>query len=165
MSGGRLVAAGAAIGLIWWATHGSSASNRTTQTETASGFDANSSATGGDLTDTDADTSGIKGGETYDEYNTRRDQVGDEPGAFGGFGCTQDCSGHEAGYQWAQDHGITDESDCGGNSWSFQEGCVAYAQEQSGDDDVTTSSDDEDDDATTSSDDDDDPPQSFGDFT
>jgi hypothetical protein len=44
--------------------------------------------------------------------------------------CTDDCSGHEAGYQWAEDKGITDPDDCGGNSNSFIEGCEAYANEQ-----------------------------------
>ena len=43
--------------------------------------------------------------------------------------CTDDCSGHEAGYEWAADKGISDPSDCGGNSESFIEGCEAYANE------------------------------------
>ena len=47
-----------------------------------------------------------------------------------GYPCTQDCSGHDAGYQWAEDNGITDPDDCGGNSQSFIEGCQAYAEEQ-----------------------------------
>lgn len=46
-----------------------------------------------------------------------------------GYLCTVDCSGHEAGYQWAEDHDITDPSECGGNSQSFIEGCMAYAGE------------------------------------
>lgn len=43
--------------------------------------------------------------------------------------CSDDCSGHEAGYDWANEKGITDPSDCGGNSDSFIEGCEAYANE------------------------------------
>ena len=43
--------------------------------------------------------------------------------------CTGNCSGHEAGYEWAADKGISDPSDCGGNSESFIEGCEAYANE------------------------------------
>ena len=43
--------------------------------------------------------------------------------------CTDDCSGHEAGYDWAEEKGITDPADCGGNSNSFIEGCEAYANE------------------------------------
>ncbi|PIR59453.1 MAG: hypothetical protein COU69_00450 [Candidatus Pacebacteria bacterium CG10_big_fil_rev_8_21_14_0_10_56_10] len=43
--------------------------------------------------------------------------------------CTDDCSGHEAGYEWAENKGITDPSDCGGNSESFIEGCEAYVNE------------------------------------
>jgi hypothetical protein len=44
------------------------------------------------------------------------------------YGCTDDCSGHEAGYKWAEDKEITDPDDCGGDSNSFREGCVAYAE-------------------------------------
>lgn len=42
--------------------------------------------------------------------------------------CTQDCSGHDAGWNWAEDNDITDPDDCGGNSWSFEDGCRAYAE-------------------------------------
>jgi hypothetical protein len=47
--------------------------------------------------------------------------------------CTDDCSGHDAGYEWAEEKGITDPSDCSGNSESFIEGCEAYANENSED--------------------------------
>lgn len=47
---------------------------------------------------------------------------------FMGYECTQDCSGHEAGYEWAEQKGITSEGDCGGNSNSFIEGCQAYVE-------------------------------------
>lgn len=43
--------------------------------------------------------------------------------------CTGDCSGHNAGYDWAESKGISDPSECGGNSTSFIEGCEAYANE------------------------------------
>jgi hypothetical protein len=46
---------------------------------------------------------------------------------FKGFNCKDDCSGHRAGYSWAMRKGITDTSQCGGNSQSFYEGCLAYA--------------------------------------
>ena len=48
---------------------------------------------------------------------------------FGGYECTVDCSGHEAGYAWAERNSIDDEDDCGGNSQSFIEGCQAYVEE------------------------------------
>ncbi|WP_447937260.1 hypothetical protein [Thermomonas fusca] len=48
----------------------------------------------------------------------------------GDYVCTDDCSGHEAGFAWAQEHDITDESDCGGKSMSFIEGCEAFARER-----------------------------------
>lgn len=49
---------------------------------------------------------------------------------FGGDECTEDCSGHQAGYDWAEEKGITDPEDCGGKSDSFIEGCETYAEEQ-----------------------------------
>jgi len=52
---------------------------------------------------------------------------------FHTYECTQDCSGHQAGYEWAELHGIDDEDDCHGNSESFVEGCKAYVQENSED--------------------------------
>ena len=62
--------------------------------------------------------------EGYEQSTSSRD-------TFMGYNCTDDCSGHEAGYEWAEENGITDPNECGGNSWSFEEGCQAYAEEQS----------------------------------
>lgn len=70
-----------------------------------------------------------KGGESYKEFDQRRDFLSASRGTFAGQGCTQDCSGHDAGYAWAEDKGITDPDDCGGKSWSFIEGCRAYAEQ------------------------------------
>ena len=39
-------------------------------------------------------------------------------------------AGHDAGYKWAEEKGITNPSDCSGNSNSFIEGCQGYAEEQ-----------------------------------
>jgi len=64
------------------------------------------------------------------EYN--EPEIYEEP-TFNGYECTGDCSGHEAGYEWAEEQGITDSSDCGGNSNSFIEGCESYADEQQAD--------------------------------
>jgi hypothetical protein len=50
--------------------------------------------------------------------------------SFQGYPCTEDCSGHEAGYDWAYEKGIDDPDDCGGYSQSFIEGCYAAAEEQ-----------------------------------
>lgn len=51
--------------------------------------------------------------------------------SFAGYDCTEDCSGHEAGYKWAERHDIDDEDDCvtagdNSNSPSFAEGCKAF---------------------------------------
>lgn len=56
---------------------------------------------------------------------------------FGGYDCTVDCSGHKAGYEWAEAQGITDASGCEGilrrspNRTSFYEGCLAYVDDPS----------------------------------
>lgn len=42
--------------------------------------------------------------------------------------CSSDCSGHEAGFEWARDHDVTDASECSGDSDSFVEGCEAFAE-------------------------------------
>jgi hypothetical protein len=44
------------------------------------------------------------------------------------YGCTGDCSGHEAGVAWAEENDIRDPGDCDGRSDSFIEGCQAYAE-------------------------------------
>jgi hypothetical protein len=41
--------------------------------------------------------------------------------------CTEDCSGHDAGFEWARDHEVTDSSECGGDSQSFVDGCEEFA--------------------------------------
>lgn len=65
---------------------------------------------------------------------------------FRGYDCTDDCSGHEAGYDWAARNDITDERDCDGNGQSFNEGCQAYVEEQSNGANRNNQSDDENDD-------------------
>ncbi|WP_235582254.1 hypothetical protein [Rhizobacter sp. Root1221] len=50
-----------------------------------------------------------------------------------GYACTVDCSGHEVGYEWAEENDIDDPDDCGGKSESFIEGCRSYAEEQGAD--------------------------------
>ena len=55
--------------------------------------------------------------------------------SFGGYECTTDCSGHKAGYEWAEAKGILDEASCEAilrrfpNRNSFYEGCLAYVAE------------------------------------
>ena len=56
---------------------------------------------------------------------------------FEGYPCkTAECSGHRAGYDWAEENDITDPDDCSGNSQSFIEGCWAYAEENEEDEEV-----------------------------
>lgn len=72
--------------------------------------------------ESNADSSHIESEETENiiEYN--------------GYECTKDCSGHEAGYEWAMDNDVCDEYFDGGNSESFAEGVRSYAEEGCGDD-------------------------------
>lgn len=85
----------------------------------------------------DHDPAGAVAARTYDEDAAReraeegaRDAVSgttyEEQGRP--YGCTDDCSGHDAGYRWAEENEVTDASDCSGNSQSFVEGCEAYAE-------------------------------------
>lgn len=66
---------------------------------------------------------------TSSNYSNDEDDSEFETKTFKGYECTDDCSGHEAGYNWAEENGIYDENDCGGNSNSFIEGCISYVEE------------------------------------
>lgn len=69
----------------------------------------------------------------YDDYGSYEDEYDssyDDRVTSENWDCTSDCSGHDAGYEWAMDNDITDPYDCDGNSDSFIEGCEAYANEQ-----------------------------------
>ena len=100
----------------------------------ACGHNASQDLDSSDDTDISAYAGQEKGGETYQEYDQRRDSREGDAGSYAGEGCTVDCSGHDAGYEWAEEKSITDPDDCGGNSWSFEEGCRAYAEAQSDED-------------------------------
>jgi hypothetical protein len=47
---------------------------------------------------------------------------------FNGDPCMGDCSGHEAGFEWAKNNRIEYVSDCSGNSESFIEGCESWVE-------------------------------------
>lgn len=63
--------------------------------------------------------SGGNGGGKYDDYQEEPGTAIESP--------YDDGSGHDAGFQWAEENGIMDSSDCSGNSDSFIEGCQEYA--------------------------------------
>lgn len=46
--------------------------------------------------------------------------------ALAGYPCTSDCSGHLAGYDWAEDNYVSERSECDSPSQSFREGCYVY---------------------------------------
>lgn len=74
----------------------------------------------------------------YEEHGANSDGTGADASNVdayevedsGNYVCTEDCSGHEAGFAWAQENDFADPADCGGNSQSFIEGCEAFAQER-----------------------------------
>lgn len=70
---------------------------------------------GADEDGSGADPDGVEASDIEDEGN---------------YVCTSDCSGHEAGFAWAQDNDATEESDCGGTSQSFIEGCEAFVAQR-----------------------------------
>lgn len=93
------------------------------QRPTVSGFDRSSTsilATG----------SRMQRGHAANELVGTEEVSEDESQEFSGSPCMDNCSGHEAGYEWAEQHGVADPNECGGDSNSFFEGCMAYAQEQ-----------------------------------
>ena len=47
----------------------------------------------------------------------------------GSVDCAKDCSGHTAGFAYAQEHDIEDDAECNSASDSFVEGCKAYGEE------------------------------------
>lgn len=48
---------------------------------------------------------------------------------FDGNPCLGDCSGHQAGYDWAEQNDVDDESSCSTPSASFNQGCESYVEE------------------------------------
>ena len=49
---------------------------------------------------------------------------------YRGMKCTDDCSGHIAGYSWAVERGVTNSAACeDARSYSFYEGCKAGAED------------------------------------
>ena len=74
-------------------------------------------------------TSSDSSSSSVRNYN---DTAEPEADTFHGYECTDDCSGHEAGYQWAEENGICDENFDGGNSESFAEGVRAFADDGCG---------------------------------
>lgn len=66
------------------------------------------------------------------ETDTQYDPAPNDGLTFMGYGCTTDCSGHQAGYSWASENGVADPISCTNASNSFQEGCLAYVEGQGG---------------------------------
>ena len=87
-------------------------------------------------TSSNSDTSLINS-SNYPDENIESDQseedavINDDSLDFNGYPCADDCSGHEAGYGWAEEHGITqdDVDNYSGNSNSFMEGMQSYVNE------------------------------------
>lgn len=82
-------------------------------------------------------SSSSEGGESYDsstvEYEAEPEYEydGDNESYYEsrGYGCTSDCSGHDAGYEWADENGVCDEYYSESYSESFDEGVRVYAED------------------------------------
>lgn len=64
--------------------------------------------------------SGGSGGGKYDDYQEEPEEASIEESPY------DEGTGHNAGYVWAQTNGLTDPSECGGDSDSFIQGCQEY---------------------------------------
>ena len=73
----------------------------------------------------EADTASDEPQEYYEDSYIDSEYVEDR----GTSECTEDCGGHSAGYEWADENGVCDENFDGGNSESFAEGVREYAEE------------------------------------
>lgn len=70
----------------------------------------------------------IKPSIADERTDVQADALANEHRHFHGYVCSDDCSGHRAGYDWAERKGITLEDDCPDDSNSFFEGCLAYIE-------------------------------------
>lgn len=127
--GGWILVVSLGLALAWCHNRGGESTSSASATSARTPV-AQAEEDGGESQTASLDDSGEeKGGETYGEYDARRDQLA--TGLYsGGDECTEDCGGHDAGRDWAESRGINNPDDCGGKSWSFEEGCRSYAQEQ-----------------------------------
>ena len=133
------VAAGLLVvaGVVYWGGGGGAGEDGSTDTEVVgtestswssdtSGFGTSLASASGYASDT------VEQREEIDEDEARERAAEDVPYSYSAagspYGCTEDCSGHEAGYRWAADNGVTDGSCYGGDSPSFDEGCRAYGE-------------------------------------
>jgi hypothetical protein len=88
-----------------------------------------------------ADSLKETGSQSYTSLpNSDSGQVAPKKHYFNEYDCTLDCSGHKAGYEWAERKSIADSYDCDVagdhyNSPSFAEGCNAYVEGETEPDD------------------------------
>lgn len=97
-------------------------------------FGYNSLVSSGNTVNNSLETSPVNSSDSSDnntESNQDEANIDTSATEFNGYPCTVDCSGHEAGYDWAQEHGITQEDvdNYSGNSNSFMEGMQSYVDE------------------------------------
>lgn len=108
---------------------GSDKSNAPATARAATATPSPRSTSATDSASSDSHESEVADDDTGDDKEDSDTEAED----FHGYRCTVDCSGHEAGYRWAEEHEIHDPDDCGGKSESFIEGCRAWAEENPAD--------------------------------
>lgn len=62
-------------------------------------------------------------------YNAPNSSSGNYESNHGTEDCTSNCSGHDAGYDYADENNICDTEYSDGNSDSFNEGVIAWAED------------------------------------
>ena len=124
-------------GVVYWGGQGGAGDEDWTDAEVVGTESTSSSSDTSDLGSSLASISSYASAtsderEGIDEDEARERAVDDVPYSYSAagspYGCSEDCSGHEAGYRWAADNGVTDGSCYGGDSPSFDEGCRAYGE-------------------------------------
>lgn len=81
------------------------------------------------------DSSSDNSSDIYESSTVENDYESvEEPQEFNGYECSDDCSGHEAGYNWADENDICSEYGYGdeyydSSSDSFNEGVTSYIEE------------------------------------
>lgn len=67
--------------------------------------------------------------ENNTEYEQNESEIENYNNTFWDYECTDDCSWHEAGYNWADENIIDNKEDCWWNSNSFIEWCIQYVND------------------------------------
>ena len=115
------------ICLLFIASCGPSSDKQASQHEGSNGSATDSDRQGVQSEDSDEDTLDTSEAAQQSAIDELEDQTYED--VMGSDECTEDCSGHNAGWEWAKKNEMLNPDDCSGDSESFIEGCKAYGEE------------------------------------